>query len=253
MNNELNTLYIIGNRFDKYHNLPTGYNKFHEFVIDNTTELEDIFEDCFLFSNENDKDLWSSFEEDLGTFNWKMFFEDICEIDINDDDFKPSLAFGLEDDLKQETENLIGKIRLVFKNWLESINLESVKEKLYLGKNSFYVNFNYTFTLEEVYHISNDKIFHIHGNLDNVEDDLILGHNKSLEFEDELDINGDSNRTLFSDSERIASSPFYDFQKPVMKIISENQSLYENFRMIKNIIILGHSLNQIDLHILKRF
>ena len=38
-----------------------------------------------------------------------------------------------------------------------------------LDKSALYITFNYTNTLERIYNIDNDNIFHIHGNLDLVD------------------------------------------------------------------------------------
>ena len=43
-----------------------------------------------------------------------------------------------------------------------------------LDKSALYITFNYTNTLERVYNIDNDNIFHIHGNLDLVDYRIIL-------------------------------------------------------------------------------
>ncbi len=239
-------LYIIGNGFDKYHKLPTGYNDFHEFVIANYTEVENIFEDYFQLKA-NEKGLWSDFESDLGTFDWKSFFDKKNNINIQDESFTSSLLFGLEDDLKQETDELIKKIRDAFENWLNQISLDSIDKKIDFEVESIFLNFNYTLTLEEVYKIPCENILHIHGDIEKNYDSLIFGHNAELIEMPEIDENGDSTRTIISDSENVSKSPFYAFQKPVKEIISENLNFFESLKGIEEIIILGHSLNSIDI------
>lgn len=239
-------LYIIGNGFDKHHDLPTGYDNFQEFVKNNYTDIENIFE--FFFQLRKDKkNNWSYFESDLGTFDWKCFFDEMNNIDYQDECFRLSFVYGLEDDLKQETDELIEKIRDAFENWLNQINLESIDKKFDFEEDSFFLNFNYTMTLEEVYKIPSKKIFHIHGDIENNEGSLIFGHNEQLTKISEIDEKGDSNRTIFTDSENISKFPFYGFQKPINEIISKNKNFFENIRNIEEIIILGHSLNSIDI------
>lgn len=243
-------LYIIGNGFDKYHKLPTGYNDFHRFVINNHTDIENIFEEYFQLRTNKDS-LWSDFESDLSTFNWKSFYDKKNHLDVRDENFRSSLVFGLEDYVEQETDKLIEKIRNAFENWLNQISLESIDKKLDMEGEAIFLNFNYTLTLEKVYNIPSEKIFHIHGDVENNKDSLIFGHNKELTKIPELNENGDSNRTIFTDSENASKFPFYAFQKPVNEIISENNNYFENIRTIEKIIILGHSLNSIDISYFK--
>lgn len=239
-------LYIIGNGFDKHHKLPTGYNDFHKFVINNHTDLENNFEEYFQLGMNNDG-LWSDFESDLGTFTWENFFDEKNQSNVQDDSFRPSLVFGIEDDLKQEADELIEEIRNAFENWLNHIYLESIDKKLLLAKESTFLTFNYTLTLEEVYKIPIKKIFHIHGDIENNQGCLIFGHNEKLQEKPELDENGDTNRTIFTDSESASKYPFYAFKKPVGDIITENKSFFENLRNINEINVLGHSLNSVDM------
>jgi len=99
--NIMNILYIIGNGFDLWHSLPTKYSDFYKF---STQELDDL--EQFL-SHISCEDLWNNFEFVLGKYDWSAFYEFYNHIDVTDDSFKPSMAFGLEDELSQETDNLV--------------------------------------------------------------------------------------------------------------------------------------------------
>lgn len=237
-------LYIIGNGFDKFHKLPTGYDDFNNYIINNTL-IENIFEEYFqLRTNENG--LWSDFENDLGTFNWRSFIDGNDNIDVQDENFRPSFTYGLEDDIQQKVDELVDGIKEEFENWLNQINIETVDKKFDFEEESIFLNFNYTLILEEVYKVPSEKIFHIHGDIENGQG-LIFGHNKELSNIPEIDENGDINRTMFTDSENVSKYPFYAFQKPVTEIIAENKIFFDNLKIIEEIIILGHSLNTIDI------
>src|SRR5690606_39278694 len=83
---------------------------------------------------------------------------------------------------------------------------------IYLDPKALFLNFNYTDTLTELYGISRDRILYIHNNVNDQFGDLIFGHGQEQEDEpegDEIDENGDSNRTMFTDSERASRHPFY--------------------------------------------
>lgn len=240
----MKTLYVIGNGFDMHHCLPTHYNDFHKYIKENQNDLEQALKEYFSFSKCCNK-LWSNFEKDLETFDWKTFFEDNCNVYPEDDNFRLSDTYGLEDDLNEQAQYLIDSIREAFESWIENIDIEYVENKLSFEEDSFFINFNYTLLLENVYQIQKDKIVHIHGDIEN--NQIVFGHNMVVEEESEIDKNGDSNRTPFSDSEFASKHPFYAFYKPVGNIIAENKHLFERLSTVKKIIVLGHSLDDIDL------
>lgn len=242
----MSKLYIIGNGFDKYHNLPTGYDSFHQFVLDNYSDLENSFEEYFQLKTNEDY-YWSDFENDLGTFDWLAFYNEINNIDTQDENFRPSFTYSLEDELEQKTDEFVAKIKEAFENWLNQIDLGFTNKKIDFEPNAIFLNFNYTLLLEKVYRITREKIFHIHGDIETNQNSLIFGHNKELTEMSEIDKNGDSNRTIFTNSENASKYPFYAFQKPVNEIISDNKLFFESIRNIDEVEIWGHSLNQIDI------
>ena len=111
---------------------------------------------------------------------------------------------------------------------------------------SRFLTFNYTSTLQSVYGVDDKNVFHIHGRSDK-SDELIFGHRKTMEEEPELDENGDSNRTIFSDAEGAAKYPLYALQKPVDEIIHRNREYFESLHGITDVMVIGHSLNNVDL------
>lgn len=114
-------LYIIGNGFDRHHELYTRYEDFDRFVKLNCNDIENIFENYFKLRI-NYKSLWTNFEEDLGTFKWQSFFKDNNHLNILDDDFRPSFTFGLQEDLEQQAEELKCDIAKAFHDWIETID-----------------------------------------------------------------------------------------------------------------------------------
>ena len=239
-------LYILGNGFDLHHNLPTCYQAFHKYVKEHQRDLLSSLEYYFLFKTDKDYQ-WNNFEEDLGTFDWKGFYYNNNHLDPLAEDFRPSYVYSLEDDLAEQAEALCNHIRNAFMDWLEMIDLSVAVTNFDFPHNSQFLSFNYTLLLEHVYKIESSRILHLHGNLENHPDDLILGHNSKLEELPELDDNGDSNRTMFSNAEIAAKGLFSSFYKPVEDVIKTNSKFFESLSNVQNIHIIGHSLNQIDM------
>ena len=237
----MTTLYIIGNGFDRWHKLPTRYDDFYKFAKDVLDELEPYYD-----VDAGQERLWCDFEKSLGFFNWNRFYEVYDHTDITAEDFRPSEAFGLEDELTQEAEHLVETIRNCFHEWINGIDVSSAKRKMCFAPRSRFLTFNYTSTLQSVYGVDDDNVFHIHGKSDRL-DELIFGHRETMEEEPELDENDDNNRTIFSDAEGAAKYPFYALQKPVDEIIQKNREYFESLHGITDVRVIGHSLNEVDL------
>jgi hypothetical protein len=238
-------LYIIGNGFDLWHGLPTKYADFYVFAANYLDELEEYFLDpCSETS-------WTNFEENLGRFDWREFYDRNNFTDISDESFKPSMAFGLEDDLTEQASDMVDSMKSHFQEWIESIPIDDAEAKFDFTLGGRFISFNYTPLLQAVYEIPDSLIFHIHGSVSKY-DDLIFGHGESREEEPELDENGDSNRHLFTDAEDAAKYPFYAFQKPVDDILNRNSSCFESLNNVEVVVIIGHSLNAIDLPYIRR-
>lgn len=240
------TLYVIGNGFDLWHGLPTSYSEFNEFAQETLYELENYY---LLKVAEGGP--WCDFENSLGDFLWREFYDAHNHMDVGSEDFKPSLVYGLEDGLTEQADELVEAIRECFQAWVHEIDISSAQRTLDLAEDVRFLTFNYTSTLQYIYGIDEDMVLHIHGRA-GTNEDLVFGHGETMEEEPELDENGDSNRTMFSDAEGAAKYPFYALQKPVNKILDAHQNFFDSLEDATEIIVIGHSLNKIDLPYFKK-
>ncbi|MFZ6047418.1 bacteriophage abortive infection AbiH family protein [Pseudomonas sp. CR3202] len=237
----MSTLNIIGNGFDLWHGLPTSYDLFYAFAKDTLDELESFY---LIDTVQNGP--WSDFENSLGKFDWQLFYEAHDHTDPTDENFRPSEAFGLEDDITEQANDLVEAIKEHFHEWIESIDVTLASKKVSFSEADSFLSFNYTSTIQLIYGIDDANILHIHGR-SGAYDDLIFGHGETMEEEPELDENGDSNRTIFSDAEGAAKYPFYALQKPVSEVIKTNRDFFSSLGSFSTIRVIGHSLNDIDL------
>lgn len=237
----MTTLYIIGNGFDLWHGLPTRYQDFYYFAQEKLDEIENYY--SFDWSK---VDPWHDFENALGAFDWHEFYETYNNVDVHSEKFSTSSAYGLTDELDEEGDNYVEEIRELFQEWISEIDISEADIKMSFEDGSKFINFNYTSTLQSTYNIPDDRILHIHGKAE-TDYDLIFGHGETMEEMPELDENGDSNRTMFSDAEAAAKHPFYAFQKPVGRVLKTHKTFFKSLSSIRKIIVIGHSLNKIDL------
>ena len=234
-------LYIIGNGFDLWHGLPTSYEAFNSFAEKKLSEFKSYFASQVARSGP-----WHDFENSLATFDWKLLYDAHDNTDFTAENFRQSETYALEDDLTEQTDNLVTAITTCFHDWIKNINVSSVSRKIEFKPNSTFLTFNYTSTLQTIYEVDHLKITHIHGN-SYYSDDLIFGHGEIREEAPEIDENEDSRRTMFTDAENATKYPFYAFQKPVGKKIKEKVEFFQSLTDVTNIIVIGHSLNDIDL------
>ena len=173
----MTTLYIIGNGFDLWHELPTSYDHFYQFAKDVLDELEPYYDVDAVQGR-----LWCDFEKSLGFFNWSRFYEVYDHTDVTAENFRRSEAFGLEDELTEQADNLVKTIRDCFHAWIDEIDVSAAERKMCFAPKSRFLTFNYTSTLQSVYGVDDKNVFHIHGRSDK-SDELIFGHRKTMEVD----------------------------------------------------------------------
>ena len=154
-----NKLFIIGNGFDIAHNLPTKFDPDFKSIAlkyeqDNFWELYQSRED----------DIWSDFENLLGCPDFNSL-EEIF------DGYEPNYLSDRESDRDSiiVQVDLNGKLRDALYEFADAADRhlryiranESIAQLL--EPDSYYITFNYTHTLEDVYGIPDEHILHIHG------------------------------------------------------------------------------------------
>lgn len=186
---------------------------------------------------------WSSFEEALGYLDWTSILSEAELIYDKDGDLDPFNAGNNIEDLSNEVYDSCHILNELFKKWIDSIEgmvNECSKEKLFatLDNNNFYLNFNYTSTLETKYGIKNVK--HIHGYINSF-DELIIGHGNN-----EFDKSYFEKNYLAMNAEKPIENTFNHFRKKSQEIINTNKDFFDSLSVVNEIYVFGCSLNEID-------
>jgi len=244
------TLYIVGNGFDLHHNLETHYTEFCKYIsnYDVEFELENFFLEYFNFKTDKNS-LWTDFELDLGTFDWESFFHNNDNISPLGD--KASLGdYGyVEDDINEQLENKTKEICSAFYHWIceaeQNFYSHQLEYKLLnIDRNSLYLSFNYTDTLNKIYQVSDVNVLQIHGSIKKSSYTLVFGHNKDVELEINDRDSFVGGLTYARDSAKLLYSTL---KKDTKKHIENNIDFFDSLSNISEIIVLGHSINEIDL------
>ncbi|MDG6143225.1 bacteriophage abortive infection AbiH family protein [Lactococcus formosensis] len=189
--------FIVGNGFDLYHRLPTKYIDFIHFL---EKDFPDVYVGlCNLMMkyslthfdrNIVEDNYWSEFEEMLGSIEVLELAEEHRDWSTTRDySGKPNseilkmLEFGV-------------KSNLYILPWMKNINKKEIpkheknkKIEALIQKDSEFLNFNYSQTLEIIYNIDVTKVLHIHGTPPRK---LIIGHSEGYNVQgdsEEIGIN----------------------------------------------------------------
>lgn len=236
---DLNTLYIIGNGFDIAHGIKSSYRNFREYVVGhgntNMVGMMDIF-----FSS--DDGFWSDVETALGNYDERSII-DFCKPEPEFDYDHPTRSEAAYSDSPDYIfYPLLEDFRESFNSWVNSLDIRGAERIMSLGPAARYISFNYTETIEEIYSIPDAKVLHLHGKR-GADSEYIVGHtsykNPNIEF--------DENELYFvQETEEKVIKWMNELYKDTGFIVRKNDTFFNNLHDIQQIIVLGHSLNEID-------
>ncbi|MFA0145340.1 bacteriophage abortive infection AbiH family protein [Vibrio lentus] len=268
-------LYIIGNGFDIHHKLDTYYTTFGLFLKDNNREVFELLVEHFGFSdldpsNENSisDPLWSNFEHNLSlldTVTVLEAFEDYLP-DYSSDDFRDRDRYSFEIEMERVLDQLTTDLYACFKNFILSVRLATLEPKLAvnLDHEALYLTFNYTNTLNHYYGISDDNVLFIHEKAQEDEIELVLGHGVDPKnFEEQLAVppaelseeeydewcqyQADQYDYSYQRGKDMINRYFTTTFKGTGKIIDMNSKFFDSLSNVEEVLILGHSLADVDL------
>ncbi|WP_252224062.1 MULTISPECIES: bacteriophage abortive infection AbiH family protein [unclassified Clostridium] len=281
-------LVITGNGFDIAHGINSRYSDFYNYLASFESEPRPMFPEFPEFldrnsiSNEDLKkhelierlekyipseDLWSCFEEALGTLDYEQLQEDNSSylIGYGDDDWRDSANHDYQYMIQEEL-NFTNDIDYQFKRWIGILNtmvqpLQSIIEIFNICKYSqtLFLNFNYTDTLERTYGIERNSILYIHGKVGESMK-LILGHHDDFFWNRKSDDVSQMTEEEYEhyceylqerdvrevEAESIIKAFFKTTYKDTIKIIEQNKMFFLQQNAWRRVFVLGHSLSEID-------
>ena len=263
-------LYIIGNGFDKHHWIESGFDDFGRWLEENHSSL--FYQLVSIYSISDEKE-WQQFEHILGELNVTYQVEEIMEdrrpnwMSLPDDDRAFNNAkrdYEAAPEVARYTfEDLFEEVRYTFVEWINQLNEPERKQMITMEKNSTFVTFNYTDTLESLYKIAANQIIYIHGCAKRGEK-LELGHGKTVEdiqseyysqIPEDVDspeqiehFYANANDWVEEDTYMEIIQRLADQRKPVEDLIGKlNKLLLDNMTDIVHIHIYGFSFSDIDM------
>jgi len=256
-------LYIIGNGFDIAHGILCRFSDFYTYLEENRYDVLEEMEQYYDIYK--DSDLWSDFERELEE---NICYDSLVRIIIKNtpnfssDDFRDSDWYDAELEIENKCNELLSKIRSSFEEWINSLELNIIMEKYDIDKTARFFTFNYTKVLELVYRIPIENVIHIHNK---VGEKLIFGHGKNVkDFNVKKALYRYDNTLLDKEIDGImgyghekfaenAVCRFYDkMSKHTDKIINTHLNYFSSLSDIDEVIVIGHSYNEIDFPYFKK-
>jgi hypothetical protein len=145
-----------------------------------------------------------------------------------------------------------------FRKWVSTLKTPNSTKPLedILSKQSTFINFNYTESLERIYGVPKKNVWYIHGDRRDKKKELILGHAPGAEFEVEIDPRGfNSNRPRMKnqtayDLHETAGYRLSDYYDSTTKksgdVIKVNKDKFLVLAQVENVVVIGHSLSPVD-------
>jgi Bacteriophage abortive infection AbiH len=242
-------LYVIGNGFDLHHGIPSKYGDFREFIEERDSDLLRAVDEYLPAGDD-----WSRLEQALAEIDVDHVVEDL-------EQFAPS--YGAEDwsdsghhDFQYEVRRLVEclsiELRQQFGQWIRKVPIPTPATTpcrlQTLDPTAFFLTFNYTPTLQDLYGVPDARILHIHGSANLPDSDLVLGHawnpQQRPSLNDRSDIAEMDPRLL--EVNAIIDSYFSDTFKPSARLVEEHRPFFEQLKDVEQIEVLGHSVSAAD-------
>lgn len=253
----MDKLFIIGNGFDIAHGLSTTYNSFKDFLTnkENGKYIKDRI--CFFESIRKyipEDSLWSSFEKALTDFDYEELLDDnnCFLLDPSSDSWSDAAWH----DFQYEIDKAVlfsERIPFFVREWILHIGTASIKpviNKNLFSEECYFLNFNYTDSLERIYGIPRSKILYIHGKA--IEDtELIVGHHEKryLNYRELFSREADDFR--INEARESILRYFKKTYKNTEDLIIHNKNFFSSLNKVKDVYVLGHSYDWTDFDYFK--
>lgn len=240
-------LFIIGNGFDLHHRIASNYSDFASYLERVDRHTFSIAEDYIV----PEKDLWSALEERLAEIDVNQI-EDYAEdylASYGADDWSESGHHDYEYEIEQICDAISKKLREHFATWVRqlSIPFHTPAPVRCICPSAFFLNFNYTATLQCMYGIPEERILHIHGSASDSNAEIVLGHGWDRQASDlRSNLANEDTDVRVAGGFQLIDNLLAETYKPTKEILDRNKAFFEGLSTVTEVFILGHSLAQVD-------
>lgn len=242
-------LYVIGNGFDLWHGIPSSLAQFKQYVQTTDSDIYRETEDYL-----PTKDDWSDLESALAEMDVDALIENLGHFmsSYGAEDWSDAGHHDFQYEVQNAVERLSSGLRSRFSEWVRKLPIPTPatakKQFATLDTNAVFFSFNYTNTLVSLYKVRPENILFIHGCADLANDDLVLGHawhpqTRKL-LNDRSDIEDVDMRLI--EANDIIDDYFSATFKRSAYLIAQHSDFFDALTDIEQVIVLGHSLSDVD-------
>ena len=244
----MKNLCIIGNGFDIHHGLETSYSDFRNYLVkakkmDYVTQLETFFQSEYLDKKgERRFLLWSNLEKAIGLYDLDELYNELTDWVEIDDDHMMQTSAQIEDSPEYFLEPVVKQLPSMMENWISKVKMYGIEANVKFPDRSTFLTFNYTRVLEEVYHIPDENILHIHGSVGGGSE-LVVGHRVKINENEAYD----ENAPIYQEEAKINIIRIMDAcRKRTEEIIANNRRFFNSLHSIDHVYVYGHSYSTVD-------
>ena len=188
MQGKYTKLFLIGNGFDRWQGLPTSYDNFRQYYFTHILEITKQLR----IKTEKDKagNIITPVEKIFGDiFNpaalpGEFFWNFESSMALLDDQ-NIALYFGKSNkgvyQMQETLNDALEILRRAFGDWIKSILIEDKDIGYRFDDSCYFINFNYTNTLEKSFQVDEGNVNYIHGDFSDTES-IVFGHSKHPEI-----------------------------------------------------------------------
>lgn len=237
-------LYIIGNGFDLYHGMKSRYWDFKDYLSDKDADLVERLEKYF-----GEDSLWSDFEGTLADLDTEEIIDECMNYleSYSAENWRDSGHHDYQYEVQKRVDIITETLKQRFSEWISQLRLpeNAADDLLSVNKDSVFINFNYTNTLEKLYKIPFERILYIHNKCTGKDSTLLLGHGRKPKDSDARH-NEDADIRVV-EGNKILDDYFIKTYKPTKTIITENVQFFDSLKELRQIYVFGHSMSEVDL------
>ena len=247
-------LFIIGNGFDLYHGLSTGLNDFNHFMKENYRESYDFINNLIIDHNPLfNSNEWNKIEDELVCVTeldyYHMLYEAInsSETDMDRASYWSDIQYNAD-----YFNRDLPEFKKHFDEWINNMNIKNYTpdKNINFKSDDMFLNFNYTNTLQLLYGINDNKILHIHGEINS---EKVFGHNVYIDeplpmstlTQEDFD-HGIEDDWRIEEAKAILNSIPTLFYKDSKLLIENNRSFFNSISHYSEIIFMGWALGEQD-------
>lgn len=266
----MSKLFVLGNGFDLAHELPTSYEHFHQYLLETYPRARKLMptfgvsiretpdggidvdnNEAVAFIREAisqvEGDDWWNVESSLAHLPFEDYLSDLEDCFDIDDDKELYRNVYRNEDTSDAFYRVMLKFHKFLVDWVKSIDISDTSpiakfEKLIDNEDDYFLTFNYTCVLEDIYEANGDNVCHIHGAEYSCDSEILFGHGHVRNEYESSHIGATESLT------KIHSL----LKKDTNRALDAAEFFFDDLSSVQEVYSIGFSFSEVDLIYIKR-